>query len=206
MRERLARAAYTLLLRLAVAPYFARLWWRGARESGYRDHWSERLGWGRPADAGRLWIHAVSLGETRAAAPLIAALRAQRPGLRLLLTHGTATGRAAGAALLHPGDAQSWLPWDTPGAVRRFLRRQRPALGVLMETEVWPNLVHGAHAAGVPLVLANARLSARSAAKGERLGPLLRPALAAIDLVLAQAPADAERLRRAGATRVEVAG
>ncbi|MDE2368656.1 MAG: 3-deoxy-D-manno-octulosonic acid transferase [Burkholderiales bacterium] len=206
MRERLARAAYTLLLRLAVPPYFARLWWRGAREAGYRSHWAERLGWGRPGDAGRLWIHAVSLGETRAAAPLIAALREQRPGVRLLLTHGTATGRAAGATLLQPADGQCWLPWDTPGAVRRFLRRQRPALGVLMETEVWPNLVHGAHAAGVPLVLANARLSARSAAKGERYGALLRPALAGIDLVLAQAPADAERLRRGGATRVEVAG
>jgi hypothetical protein len=179
MTEWLARSAYSLLLRLATPVYLARLWWRGRHEPLYRSHWVERLGGVMPPAQGRLWLHAVSLGETRAAAALIDALRRQRPGLRLLLTHGTATGRAAGAALLAPGDAQAWLPYDTPGAVRRFLRHHRPVLGVVMETEVWPNLLHAAQVAGVPMVLANARLSERSRLKGERLAALLHPALAA---------------------------
>src|SRR5690606_20864898 len=113
----------------------------------------------RRADAPWVWVHAVSLGETLAARPLLEALRAQWPGLRLLLTHGTATGREAGQALLQAGDVQTWLPYDTPGAVRRFIRAHRPSLGVLMETEVWPNVQHQARCHGLPMVLANARLS-----------------------------------------------
>ena len=104
-----------------------------------------------------VWVHAVSLGETRAAAILLAQLREQLPGMRLLLTHGTATGRAEGEKLLLPGDVQVWQPWDTPGAVGRFLRKFRPAIGILMETEVWPNLVAGCRQRRIPLVLANAR-------------------------------------------------
>ena len=207
MRAALARVAYSLLLRLATPAYLARLWWRGRVEPPYRLWWGERLGFSaEPASHGRLWLHAVSLGETRAAAPLIAALRARRPGLRLLLTHGTATGRDAGRTLLQAGDAQAWVPYDTPGAVRRFLRHHRPSLGVLMETEVWPNLLHEARAAGVPLVLANARLSDRSAAKGRLLAPLMHPALACFNTVLAQTEADAARLRASGAQRVQVLG
>jgi 3-deoxy-D-manno-octulosonic-acid transferase len=208
MSEALARALYSLLLRLAAPAYLARLWWRGAREPAYRQHLGERLAWnGAPAGApGALWLHAVSLGETRAAAALIDALRAQQPGLRLLLTHGTATGRDAGRALLREGDRQAWLPYDTPGAARRFLRRHRPALGVIMETEVWPNLLYAARRAGVPMVLANARLSAKSFAKGQRLAVLLHPAVARFDAVLAQTEADALRLRSSGARQVEVLG
>jgi 3-deoxy-D-manno-octulosonic-acid transferase len=149
---------------------------------------------------GRIWIHAVSLGETLAAQPLIEALRAQRPASRFLITHGTATGRAAGAALLQPGDAQAWLPYDTPAAVKRFLRTQRPALGVLMETEIWPALMHGAQSAAVPMVLANARLSERSLRKGLRLAHLMQPAVAGFTRVLAQTASDAARLISAGAT------
>lgn len=207
MRQALARGAYSLLLRLATPAYFARLAWRARAEADYGRWWGERLGFGaEAAPPGRLWLHAVSLGETRAAAPLISALRAQRPGLRLLLTHGTATGREAGRALLCEGDAQAWLPYDTPGAVRRFLRHHRPAAGVVMETEVWPNLLSEAQAAGVPLVLANARLSERSARKGHRLSALLHPALACFDAVLAQTDGDAQRLREAGARGVQVLG
>jgi 3-deoxy-D-manno-octulosonic-acid transferase len=207
MTEWLARSAYSLLLRLATPVYLARLWWRGRREPLYRSHWAERLGGVQSAPApGRLWLHAVSLGETRAAAALIQALRRQRPDLRLLLTHGTATGREAGAALLGPGDAQAWLPYDTPGAVRRFLRHHRPALGVVMETEIWPNLLQAAQRAGVPMVLANARLSARSQAKGQRLSGLMHPALARFDAVLAQTEADARRLRDSGSAVVQVMG
>ncbi len=203
----LARAAYSMLLRLATPAYLLRLWWRGRREPLYRHALAERLGFASAAAApGRLWIHAVSLGETRAAAALVEELRRQRPGLRLLLTHGTATGRAAGLALLGAGDAQAWLPYDTPGAVRRFLRRQRPAAGVLMETEVWPNLLGAARAAAVPVLLANARLSARSLAKAERLALLMRPAARCIMQALAQTEGDAARLRAAGVRGVAVFG
>ncbi len=201
-----ARALYSTLLRLATPLYLARLWWRGRREATYRHALAERLGFGPPEEPGRLWIHAVSLGETRAAAALVAALRARTPGLRLLLTHGTATGREAGRVLLREGDAQCWLPYDTPGAVRRFLGRHRPAAGVLMETEVWPNLLQAARAAGVPMLLVNARLSERSLAKGRRFEALLRPAAAAFTRVLAQTAEDAERLRAMGGAAVEVTG
>ncbi len=202
----MARLIYSTLLRLALPLWLARLWWRGRREPGYRQHLGQRLGLGPAQPPGALWVHAVSLGETRAAAPLVAALREQLPGVPLLLTHGTATGWEAGAALLQPGDRQAWLPLDTPGAARRFFDCQRPALGLLMETEVWPNLQAQAEKAGVPMVLANARLSERSAAKGRRLQRLMRPALAAMRCVLAQTEADAQRLRAMGARDVRVMG
>jgi 3-deoxy-D-manno-octulosonic-acid transferase len=207
MTQWLTRVAYSTLLRALTPAYLLRLWWRGRREPLYRHALAERLGLGyRAAVPGALWLHAVSLGETRAAAALVDALRLQRPGLRLLLTHGTATGREAGQALLREGDAQCWLPWDTPGAVRRFLRHHRPALGVLMETEIWPNLLHGAAAAQVPMVLANARLSEKSQARGARISALVRPVAGTLAAVLAQTEADAMRLRSFGARRVQVCG
>ncbi len=200
-------ALYSALLRALAPAYCARLWWRGRSEPLYRHALGERFGRYRgAATAGALWIHAVSLGETHAAAALIDALRSLRPGLRLLLTHGTATGRKAGGALLREHDAQAWLPYDTPGAVSAFLDHWRPALGVLMETEVWPNLLPLAKAHGVPLLLANARLSEKSRRRGLRLGALLRPAVAALDGVLAQSEADAGRLRSLGAPAVSVMG
>ena len=203
----LARTAYSALLRLVTPLLLARLWWRGRKEPTYRKHLLQRLGaWPARRQHGRLWIHAVSLGETRAAASLIEALRRLRPDQRLLLTHGTATGRDAGVRLLHGGDAVAWLPIDTPGAVRRFFRNHQPVLGVLMETEVWPNLMIAAQAAGVPVVLANARLSARSAARGNRFAALLHPAMGMLAGALAQSEADAARLRAAGAPRVQVLG
>jgi 3-deoxy-D-manno-octulosonic-acid transferase len=202
-----ARLAYSTLLRLATPAYLLRLWWRGRREPGYRQALPRRVGLGYGAtEPGALWLHAVSLGETLAAKPLIAALRAAQPDLRLLLTHGTATGREAGQALLRPGDVQTWLPFDTPGATQRFVAAFRPSVGVLMETEIWPNVLAAAHQAGVPMVLANARLSARSARKGERFAALLRPAAQQLSLALAQSEADAQRLRHAGVGDVRVAG
>ncbi len=207
-RARAARALYSSLLWLAQPPYLMRLWWRGRAEPLYREALGERLGFYRSEapSAGWLWVHAVSLGETRAAAALIAALRECRPGLRLLLTHSTATGRETGRELLREGDRQTWLPFDTPGAVDRFLAQFRPAVGVLMETEVWPNLLPAARAQAVPLVLANARLSERSRRRGERLDALMRPAVEALTRVLAQTEADAQRMRAAGAADVRVCG
>lgn len=153
-----------------------------------------------------LWIHAVSLGETRAAGQLIGALRERVPGLPLLLTHGTATGRAEGAKLLQPGDRQCWYPWDTKGAVRRFLRWYRPAMGLLMETEVWPTMVAQCQAMDVPLWLVNARLSAKSQAAVQKGRWLMGPAYQGLSAVLAQTDADAQRLRAVGAHVTAVTG
>jgi len=198
---------YAALLRLLTPFYLLRLWRRGAREPLYRQALGERLGrYAGTIEPGRLWVHAVSLGETRAASALIAALREREPGLRLLLTQSTATGREAAQALVREGDAIAWLPYDTPGAVRRFLRHWRPRCGVLMETEVWPTLQYEAEKAGLPMVLANARLSEKSLRQGLRLAALMRPAARRMRLVLAQTEADAGRLRAMGAPRVEVAG
>ncbi|QIL45474.1 3-deoxy-D-manno-octulosonic acid transferase [Acidovorax sp. HDW3] len=178
---------------------------RALAEPGYAHAVEERFGHYHTAPTAApdarplLWLHAVSLGETRAAAILLQALRAQWPDMRLLLTHGTATGRAEGAKLLQPGDVQAWLPWDTPGAVRRFLRHFRPQIGVLLETEVWPNLIAACHAQGLPLVLANARLNERSLRQAQRLGWLARPAYRRLAAVWAQTEADAARLRLLGA-------
>jgi 3-deoxy-D-manno-octulosonic-acid transferase len=176
---------------------------RSQQEPGYGQLVSERFGHyaaALPPHAGpTLWIHAVSLGETRAAAVLINALRVCEPQLRLLLTHGTATGRAEGSKLLGPGDLQVWQPWDSPAAVARFLSHFRPNLGVLMETEVWPNLVAACCEAGVPLVLVNARLSDKSLQQAQRMAWLARPAYKALTAVWAQTQQDALRLRQLGA-------
>jgi len=214
----LARQAYSLLLRLGTPAYLWRLWSRGKVEPAYREAWPQRLAWydqayrdawqsgvGQPARP-VVWLHAVSLGETKAATPLIQALRQQHPGMRLLLTHGTATGLEAGRALLQAGDVQTWFPFDTPGAVRRFLRLHRPHIGVLMETEVWPNVQHVAHAMGVSMVLANARLSDKSLRQGQRLAALMRPAARALQVALAQTEKDAQRLRLMGVSDVRVCG
>ncbi len=206
LKQRLALVAYSFALRLLLPAILVRYWLRGRKEPGYRVSMRERLGYGPPVEPGSIWVHAVSLGETRASSALIDALRLRRPEMRLLLTHGTATGRDAGQVLMRNGDRQSWLPLDTPGAVRRFLLRTRPAIGVLMETEIWPNLLHAAQERGVTMVLANARLSERSARRGQRLAALMRPAAGAVTDVLAQTEDDAERLREAGATRVALSG
>ncbi len=207
MPEGLALALYAAALRLLTPFYLLRLWRRGAQEARYRHALGERLGFfARAAEPGRLWIHAVSLGETRAASALIAALREREPAIKILLTHSTATGHDAGAALLRDGDAQCWLPYDTPGAVRRFLRHWQPRLGVLMETEVWPTLLREAERARLPMVLANARLSDKSLRQGQRFAALMRPAARRMTLALAQTQADAERLLTMGVPRVDVAG
>ncbi|MDI1260225.1 3-deoxy-D-manno-octulosonic acid transferase [Aquabacterium sp.] len=217
----LAQQAYSLLMRVIVPAYLWRVWRRGRQEPLYRVNWLQRLGWyGRAhrqavwalhtqagvAAAPVVWVHAVSLGETLAARPLIAALRESWPGLCLLLTHGTATGREAGRALLQDGDVQTWLPYDTPGAVHRFLQAHRPAVGILMETEIWPNLQEASRTRRLPMVLANARLSAKSLRQAQRFAPLLRPAAESLTMALAQTQADADRLIQAGVKHVHVCG
>lgn len=205
-------AVYSVLTWAAQPLLRRKLRRRAVAEPGYAQHVPERFGHYTPADLGAegagqwVWIHAVSLGETRAAALLIDALRRNMPGMRLLLTHGTATGRAEGRKLLRPGDLQVWQPWDSRAAVRRFLRQFRPMVGVLMETEIWPNLVQGCKAAGIPLVVANARLNEKSQAGAQRWPSLLLPTYAALHAAWAQTPADAERLRSLGAPVPKVLG
>jgi 3-deoxy-D-manno-octulosonic-acid transferase len=197
------RQLYSLFMRLAQPFARARLKRRGVQEPGYLLAMDERFGhYEHPqqAMAGCVWVHAVSLGETRAAAMLIAALRARLPGMRLLLTHGTATGREEGAKLLLDGDLQAWQPWDTPEAVARFLTHFKPRIGILIETEVWPNLVAVCKQMSVPLVLANARMSGKSLATSLKLGWLSRPAYSALAGVWAQTQADAGRLWQLGAS------
>ncbi|MGN6701893.1 MAG: 3-deoxy-D-manno-octulosonic acid transferase, partial [Burkholderiaceae bacterium] len=188
-----------------------RLWLRGRAEPGYRRHILDRLGFygDVPVPAGPLvWLHAVSVGETRAAQPLVALLRERHPDHYILLTHMTPTGRATGR-LLFGGDPhvlQCYLPYDTGWMSARFLRRFAPRLGILMETEVWPNMVAQCARHRVPVALVNARLSARSLEKGARLAALLRPAARALACVAAQTEGDAERLRQFGAREVTVTG
>lgn len=212
----LAAMLYSAAWTLALPAVFARFWWRGRHEPAYRQRWIQRLGYWKTLQATadpqafnsphgkacpRVWLHAVSLGETRAAQPLVTALRQALPGMQLLLTTGTATGSEAGQALLQPGDLHGWVPLDTAAATRRFFRTLQPDIGILMETETWPNLLRQAQAAGVPVVLANARLSQRSLRKGQRWAALTRPMMESLALVLAQTNEDSLRLQEAGVPR-----
>jgi 3-deoxy-D-manno-octulosonic-acid transferase len=169
------RLLYSLFWMLALPLVLLRLWWRGRYEPGYRAHVGERLGLYRGARAADrpIWVHAVSVGETRAAQPLIEQLLRDHPGRRILLTHMTPTGRATGASLFaesHGGRVvQAYLPYDIVFVVMRFLRHWTPACCILMETEVWPNLVAACRRAGVPVALVNARLSEKSLRRGLRL-------------------------------------
>ena len=197
---------YRLALLVAAPLIPLRLLWRGRRERGYWRSWNERLGGGPAPAAQALWVHAVSVGEMRAAEPLVAALREAHPDWPVLLTCMTPTGRATAEALYGDFAQIAYLPYDYAWPVRRFLRRARPRVGILMETELWPNLVYAASAAGVPLMLANGRLSERSAKGYAKLPALTRACLQRLAIVAAQTEADAERLRAAGARQVTVCG
>jgi len=208
LKHWLARRAYGLATWLAQPLLRRKLRRRAVAEPGYAHAMAERFGHysNDVKGTGWLWIHAVSMGEARAASILIDALRQAEPGVRLLLTHGTATGRAEGAKLLRTGDLQVWQPWDSAGPVARFLDHFQPRIGVLMETEVWPQLTAACAARGMPLVLANARLNAKSLASAQRLVWLARPAYAALAAVWAQSEADGERLASLGANVAGVFG
>jgi len=203
----LTRWAYSWWTQLAVPARFVRLWWRGRKHDGYRRRWRERLVLGGPrAKPGAIWVHAQTQGEVRTAAVLIEKLRDLDPRWRYLLTHGDAEGRVAGRALMHADDVQAWLPFDTPGATRRFFKRHRPRVGVLIGQMAGPNLLHKAKRAGVPLYLANARLTPAGLESVQRHPALMTTALKSLEGVLAQSDADAMRLAKAGAHQVRVFG
>jgi len=203
-----SRLAYSALAYALLPAALARLAWRGRREPGYREYVGERFGrYGeaRPP-APLIWVHAVSVGETRAAEPLVRALAASHPDHRILLTHMTPTGRRTGEAVFGDDVLRCYLPYDYPGAVARFLEHYRPRAGVLLETEIWPNLVHGCKAHGIPLYLVNARLSEKSKQGYLRFAALSREAFGGLTAVAAQTNEDGERLRAVGAQNVDVTG
>ncbi|MDF3081816.1 lipid IV(A) 3-deoxy-D-manno-octulosonic acid transferase [Burkholderia sola] len=204
------RAIYRALWWLVAPAAVVRLYVRARKEHGYREHIGERFGHvaGRSPDdrVPLIWVHAVSVGETRAAQPLIDALMHARPDARILLTHMTPSGRATGEQIFGDRVLRCYLPYDMPGAVRRFLRAWRPTLGLVMETEVWPTLIDECRRADVPLVLTNARMSARSFRRAAKFGAATRDVFGGFSRVLAQSPADAERLTSLGARNVTVLG
>ncbi len=198
---------YNLAWSAALPFVLLRLLLRARREPGYAQNIAQRLGIFTPDNvAVTIWIHAVSVGETRAAQALIEALRAGWPDARILLTQTTATGRATAQSLYGDAVTLAWLPWDLPWAQRAFLRAWRPAIGILMETELWPNLIAECRRVGVPVVLANARLSERSARRYARMPALAGTMLHALSGIAAQTADDAARLTGLGARNVTVAG
>ena len=204
------RALYNALWWIVAPLAVLRLLIRSRKERGYREHIGERFGHTRGRlpedDAPLIWVHAVSVGETRAAQPLIEALLKARPDARILLTHMTPSGRATGEQLFGDRVLRSYVPYDMPHAVRRFLRAWRPSLGLVMETEVWPTLIDECRRADVPLVLTNARMSARSFRRAAKFGKGTREVFGGFSRVLAQSPSDAERLTALGARNVAVLG
>ena len=203
-----ARALYTLIGSAALPLLPLRLWWRGRREPMYRSSIGERFGRYRSDtfSSPLFWLHSVSVGETRAALPLVQRMKASYPEATILLTHMTASGRKAGRELFGDGVIQAWLPYDVPFAVNRFLAHFRPAAGFLVETELWPNLIGEAHGRDVPMFLVNARMSERSAERYARFTSLTRPMLRRLRGVAAQSPADASRLAELGAPAPIVTG
>ena len=201
------RHLYTIVLRLALPLILLRLWWRGRREPGYRENVHERFGiyvGERPEKA--LWLHAVLVGEARAAAPLVRALKGLLPDHTLVMTCTTAAGRETLKQVYGESVLDAFLPYDYPESVQGFLERFRPRLAVLMETELWPNLLAQCVRHGVSVALANARMSEKSARGYRRWRALMGPGIRSLAAVCAQSEADAERLRALGAPRVEVTG
>jgi 3-deoxy-D-manno-octulosonic-acid transferase len=201
------RKLYSAVIYCLAPAAFALVLWRGFRERGYWSGLRERFGWGA-GTAGSIWVHAVSLGEMSAAAPLIRALLARHPNMPLVLTTATPAGRARAAAMFAGAADIRYLPYDTPGAVRRFLARIRPRSAIIMETELWPNLLAACALRGIPVVLASARLSAKSVSRYRRLGGLFRGVFTDNVTVAAQSADDAARFVAIGAdaARVRVVG
>ena len=201
------RLGYTLLLYALLPRVLWHLLWRARRQPAYMNNIPERFGYYRQnVKRPLIWVHAVSVGETRAAAPLVLALRDKYPQHQILLTHMTPTGSETGEALFGEEVLRSYLPYDYPGAVARFLDHFKPEVGLLMETEIWSNLIHGCRQRHIPLYLINARLSEKSLARYRRFADLVRTSLRELTAVAAQTGDDAGRLAALGAENVTVTG
>jgi len=206
------RILYTLLLYLLLPFTLLKLLWRGIRQPAYLWHWGERYGfysqglYSRQTKKPLIWLHCVSVGETRAAAPLVAELCKRYPQHQILLTHATPTGRETGQQLFGDSIERVYLPYDVPGAVNRFLDHFQPELGLLMETELWFNLIAACKERHIPLLLVNARLSQKSADGYAKIAQLAAQGLLGLTAIAAQTEQDAARLQNLGAKHVEVMG
>ena len=201
------RFVYSLLLYLALPFVPLKLLWRGIKQPAYRQYWGERFGFytikiSKPI----IWLHCVSVGETRAAEPLVRDLQLQYPQHQILLTHGTPTGRDASEALFGSSVLRVYLPYDLPFAVNHFLAHFQPKIGLIMETELWFNLIAACKKHEVPLLLLNARLSEKSASGYAKLGKLAREGVQNLSAIAAQTSDDANRLQNLGAQNISVAG
>lgn len=204
------RLIYAALFYLATPFLILRLWLKGRGNPAYRRRWRERFALQDFSSAipGCVWLHAVSVGEAEAAAPLVNALRDSHPGLPILVTATTPTGSARVAALFGDGVQHVYMPYDLPDAVGRFLDGYRPRLAVFMETEIWPNLFAACAVRGIPLAVVNARLSERSCRGYRRLPAVMAQTMAAVNAVAAQTAEDAARFASLGvpADRLHVLG
>ena len=201
------RFFYTLLLYALLPRALLHLWWRARRQPEYLEHVAERFGrYTGGVEQPLIWVHAVSVGETRAAEPLVRALQSQYPQHAILLTHMTPTGRETGRTLFGDGVRRCYLPYDFPSAVERFLAHFKPRCGILLETEIWPNLIHACRRRRIPIYLVNARLSEKSFRGYARFRAFATTCLNELNGIAAQSAADAARLKALGATAVEVTG
>lgn len=184
---------------------FARLWWRGRHAPQYRKRWAERLAFfNSPKLDNVIWMHAVSFGEVIASTPFMRQIQQQYPDYNLVITTTTPTGSARVQEQFASQVFHVYFPYDTPTAVRRFLNKVNPVVAIFVETEIWPNMYHACHQRNIPIMLANARLSARSAKGYSRLGAIARNTIGMIDSLAAQAQPDAERFVNLGADQSSV--
>ena len=201
------RFLYSILLTLILPFVPLKLLWRGFKQPAYLRHWGERFGfYNTPVNKATIWLHCVSVGETRAAEPLIKALQLHYPLHQILITHGTPTGREASEALFGDSVQRAYLPYDVPFAVDNFLKHFQPKIGLLMETELWFNLIAACKQREIPLLLLNARLSEKSAKGYAKLGKLAAEGLQNLDAIAAQTSEDATRLQTLGAQHVSITG
>ena len=201
------RFFYSMLLYLILPLVPFKLWWRGIKQPAYKLHWRERFGfYSLKTSKPVIWLHCVSVGETRAAQPLVKALQAQYPHHQILLTHTTPTGRETSEQLFGESIQRVYLPYDLPFAVRRFLKYFQPKVGLIMETELWFNLIAACKKSDIPVLLLNARLSEKSANGYKKLGRLVTEGLHNLSAIAAQTRADAVRLQMLGAPHVDVTG
>ncbi|PCM42795.1 lipid IV(A) 3-deoxy-D-manno-octulosonic acid transferase [Marinobacter sp. ANT_B65] len=199
---------YSQLIRVLLPFILLRLWWQGRQAPELRRNWQQRLGFLPRISGTVVWVHAVSVGETIAAAPMVRRLLARSPGITILMTAMTDTGLTQAKKMFGDQVQYAYAPYDTPGSIRRFLNRTNPRILVIMETEIWPNMIRQSRSRRVPVFLVNARLSERSARGYERIKSLVAPIMRSISWVAAQAEKDAERFRRIGvaASKVAVTG
>jgi 3-deoxy-D-manno-octulosonic-acid transferase len=198
---------YTWLIYLALPFVPLKLLWRGIKQPEYRQHWGERFGfYSTKVQKPIIWLHCVSVGETRAAEPLVALLQDKYPDHQILITNTTPTGRATSKQLFKDSVLLAYLPYDIPFAVKRFLKHFSPRVGLIMETELWFNLINLCDRRNVPLLLLNARLSEKSAKGYAKLGALVKRGLQRLTLIAAQTEEDENRLRLLGAQNTVVTG